>query len=95
MGTGIKEKAEEGLSFRELTEMLKENIIEEKEKKIKVIPKIVIEVAYEEIQVSPKYSSGFALRFPRLIRQKTDRKPEDCDNLDRIRKLFKQQRGKR
>jgi len=65
MGTGIKEKKEMGVSFGALTKMLKPLIIEGKIGKVKVKPKVVVEVAYEEIQKSPKYKSGFALRFPR------------------------------
>jgi len=95
LGTGIKEKGE-GVTFEELTKLLKQYIEKEKGNEITIKPKVVIEVAYEEIQKSPNYSSGFALRFPRLIRLRTsDKGPEDADDLNRIKRIYKMQKGKR
>jgi|GEM_PF-51862 len=92
IGTGIKEKTEEGLSFSELTQMLREHIIKEEGKSVMVDPSIVVEVAYEEIQKSPTYSSGYALRFPRLLRLRADRSPQEIDDLTRVEDLYKKQR---
>ncbi len=92
IGTGIKEKTEEGLSFSELTQMLHEHIIKEEGKSVMVDPSIVVEVAYEEIQKSPTYSSGYALRFPRLLRLRVDRAPQEIDDLTRVEDLYKKQR---
>ncbi len=96
MGTGIKEKKTSpgDITFEELTEQLKPHIISEKGKEVKIKPKIVVEVAYEEIQKSPNYTSGFALRFPRLLRIRFDKSPEDADDVERIEKLYHQQRGR-
>ena len=96
MGTGIKEKKTSpgDITFEELTEQLKPHIISEKGKEVKIKPKIVVEVAYEEIQKSPNYTSGFALRFPRLLRIRFDKSPEDTDDVERIEKLYHQQRGR-
>ncbi len=96
LGTGIKEKKEspEDITFADLTEMLKPLIIKEEGKRIWVRPKIVIEVAYEEIQKSPNYQSGFALRFPRFVRLREDKSPEEADTLERIKKLYDLQRRK-
>jgi len=94
MGTGIKEKGE-GVTFRELTKQLKRYIEEETGKSVKIKPKIVVEVAYEEIQKSPNYSSGYALRFPRLIKIRVDKSPKDADEVGRIEKLYRQQRGRK
>ncbi|MBU0530788.1 MAG: ATP-dependent DNA ligase [Candidatus Aenigmatarchaeota archaeon] len=94
LGTGIKEKGE-GTTFEELTEMLRPYIISESGSSLKISPKIIIEVAYEEIQKSPTYTSGYALRFPRLIRLRTaDKGPEDADDLTRLISLYKKQRGR-
>ena len=95
LGTGIKEKiTKEGdVTFAALTKMLKPYITEEKGNTVKIKPKIIIEVAYEEIQKSPTYDSGFALRFPRFIRLRPDKKY--ADDTTRIKKLYKQQKGKR
>ncbi len=94
LGTGIKEKSEEGITFKKLTERLKEHIVEEKGKHVKLKPDIVLEVAYEEIQKSPKYESGFALRFPRLVRLRDDRTPEDASSIEEIKMIYKSQRGR-
>jgi DNA ligase-1 len=97
MGTGIKEKkaGADDITFEELTKRLRPHIISEKGKEVKIKPKIVIEVAYEEIQRSPTYSSGFALRFPRLIRLRVDKAPADADDVSRIERLYRQQRGRK
>ena len=95
MGTGIKEKADQGLSFTELTKLLKPHIIKEDGNMIKVKPKLVVEVAYEEIQKSPNYNSGFALRFPRLVSMRHDKGLDDVDTTKRIKELYTQQRGGR
>ena len=88
--TGLKEK--EGLTFNELTVRLKELIITEKGKLIKVKPSIVLEVGYEEIQKSPTYSSGYALRFPRIKNIREDRSPDDITTLDEIEHLYFEQK---
>jgi len=97
LGTGVKEKKTnpDDVTFADLTKMLKPNIESEKGNEIKLKPKIVIEAAYEEIQKSPTYSSGYALRFPRLLRVRFDKGPEEADDLDRIEKIFKKQKGKK
>jgi DNA ligase-1 len=98
MGTGIKEKKgddETDVTFDELTKLLKPYVKSEKENVAMIKPKIVVEVAYEEIQKSPNYSSGYALRFPRLVRMRTEEKgPEDCDTLERVGYLYKMQKNK-
>jgi DNA ligase-1 len=93
VGTGIKEKSEEGVSFEELTNLLKPLVINQKGKVAKVKPKIVVEVAYEEIQKSPTYSSGYALRFPRVLRLRNmERSAEDVADLQYIEEYYLKQR---
>ncbi len=92
VATGLKEKPEEGLSFEELTNMLKPLIIEEKGRLVRVKPQVVVEVAYEEIQKSPEYNSGFALRFPRIIRLRPDKPIEEISDIKRIKELYEEQR---
>ena len=94
VGTGIKELEEEGVTFNQLTEMLKKNIKSEKGKSAAVKPTIVIEVHYEEIQKSTKYSSGYALRFPRFVRLREDRHVEDISDLSLVKDLYVGQRGR-
>lgn len=90
--TGLKEKREEGLSFAEMTDLLKPLIKNEEGKEVALKPKIVIEIAYEEIQKSPTYSSGFALRFPRIIQLRQDRKPEDISTLKMVESFYNKQK---
>jgi DNA ligase-1 len=94
IGTGIKEKSETGVTFEMLTSLLKPHITEEKASSVRIKPRVVVEVAYEEIQKSPNYSSGFALRFPRVISIREDRGPEGADSVERLERFFHQQKGK-
>lgn len=84
LGTGLKDS-----EFKKLTKRLKPLIIEERGRSVKVRPKIIIEVGYEEIQRSPHYESGFALRFPRLRRFREEKLEPDA--IQRVRELFKSQ----
>lgn len=95
VGTGIKEKEGQGLSFIELTKMLKPLITEETGRGVIVKPEVVVEVIYQEIQKSPTYSSGFALRFPRVTRLRPDRSVKDIAFLYELKKEYEMQQGKR
>jgi len=95
IGTGFKEKDEMGVSFDKMTKLLKPFIIGESGRSVKIKPGVIIEVKYEEIQRSPTYSSGYALRFPRFVRLREDKDLKDVDNLKRILKLSSAQRGRK
>ena len=82
--SGLKEKESEGLSFKELTEKLHSQIIEEKGRSVILKPKIVVTIIYQNIQRSPTYSSGFALRFPRIIRLRPDKGIKTSSTLSEI-----------
>lgn len=56
-----------------------------------VRPSIVAEVAYNEIQKSPIYKSGFALRFARISRFRDDKRPEDADTIQQLQHLYDKQ----
>jgi len=98
LGSGLLEKeGEEGtekITLDKLTKMLRPLITSQKGGAIAIKPKIVIEVAYEEIQKSPTYTSGFALRFPRLIRMRPDKGPDEADTKERLEALYAIQKGK-
>ncbi|MBN2368709.1 ATP-dependent DNA ligase [Candidatus Woesearchaeota archaeon] len=96
VSTGLKElDNEEGTTFREMTGLLKPLITEPRGKYVKVRPEIVIEVGYEEIQKSVNYSSGYALRFPRFLRLRTDEKTvDDINTLEDVERLYQKQRGR-
>ncbi len=82
--SGLKEKPEEGLSYPEMTEMLNELVNEKHGTSVQVRPEIVVSVKYQNIQKSPTYSSGFALRFPRIVRLRPDRGTADIATIAEI-----------
>jgi len=94
VGTGLKEKEEEGVTFNKLTELLQPLIIKDLGREVSVKPFIVIEVNYEEIQASPSYSSGYALRFPRFTKLREDRSAEEISTVEDVKKLYDEQRGR-
>ncbi|AFK19331.1 ATP-dependent DNA ligase [Haloferax mediterranei ATCC 33500] len=75
----------------ELTELLEPEIERESGKEVDIRPSVVFEVGYEEIQASPTYSSGYALRFPRFISVREDKTAETADSLERIERLAESQ----
>jgi DNA ligase-1 len=52
-----------------------------------VEPKLVAEIAFNEIQVSPRYASGLALRFARVKRYRTDKSADDSDTFETVQRL--------
>jgi DNA ligase-1 len=53
-----------------------------------VKPELVFEIAFEGIAKSSRHKSGVALRFPRILRWRRDKKIEDADNIESLRKLI-------
>lgn len=86
VATGFTEE-----DLEEMTELFKPLIVSQEGKKVKFIPKYVFEVAYQEIQKSPKYESGYALRFPRFIRLRDDKDVNEADTIERVENLYKMQ----
>jgi DNA ligase-1 len=87
-------KTFKGLTDAEIVEMtrqLKELTVEDEHRRTAVIPKIVVEVTYNEIQRSPKYKSGMALRFARITRLRPDKTPEEADTIQRVREIYEKQ----
>ncbi|MCK4306582.1 MAG: ATP-dependent DNA ligase, partial [Candidatus Eisenbacteria sp.] len=82
-------------NLQTLTDMLKPLITREHVNRVEIKPKLVVEVGYEEIQKSPTYESGFALRFPRVVNIREDKGPEDATTTEQIAKLFGSQRHKK
>ena len=78
----------------ELTETFKDLILVQKGMEVELKPAVIFEVAYEEIQKSTNYSSGFALRFPRLVAVRDDKSVEDADTLERVISIYRLQRGR-
>ncbi len=77
--------------FEEITQRLLKLKIGEKGRTVYVKPEIVVEVSFDEIQKSPKYESGYALRFARIIKIRYDKSPEEADTLNTVRELYEKQ----
>jgi len=75
----------------EMTRQLKESVIAEEGHRVIVIPKIVVEVAYNEVQFSPKYRSQMALRFARISRIRDDKTPQEADTINRVKEIYEKQ----
>jgi DNA ligase-1 len=91
-------KTFKGLTDAEIIEMtrrLKELTVREEGNRVVVLPKIVVEVAYNEIQQSSKYKSEMALRFARISRIRDDKNPEDADTMEKVREIFERQFAKK
>ncbi len=80
--------------LEELTEMFKQIIVLHEGKRVEFQPKYIFEVAYQEIQKSPKYESGYALRFPRFIRLRDDKDLSEADTIGRVEELYQKQSKK-
>jgi DNA ligase-1 len=87
-------KTFKGLTDQEIIEMtrhLKELTVQEERRRVTVTPRIVVEVAYNEIQESPKYKCGMALRFARITQIRDDKNPEEADTIQKIRQIYEKQ----
>jgi DNA ligase-1 len=87
-------KTFKGLTDREIegmTNRLKEMAVEDRGYMVVVPPRIVVEVAYNEIQKSPKYKCGMALRFARITKIRHDKSPEEADTIQRVRQIYEKQ----
>ena len=86
VATGITDE-----ELAELTELLEPHVLGEDGADVDIDPAVVFEVGYEEIQASPTYGAGYALRFPRFLGVRADKDPTDADSLERVERLADQQ----
>jgi len=87
-------KAYSGLTNVEIAEMTQwflEHTIEDQGFRRVVEPKIVLEVAFNNMMQSDRHESGYALRFPRILRLRPDKSAEDADTMDRVRGIYSKQ----
>ncbi len=83
-------KAYSGLTDAEIAEMTQwflDHTLEDQGFRLVVEPKIVLEVAFNNLMKSDRHESGYALRFPRIVRLRPDKSPEDADTIERVREL--------
>jgi DNA ligase-1 len=86
VATGITDE-----ELARLTALLEPHVVSEEGTAVTFSPEIVFEVGYEEIQQSPSYESGFALRFPRYLGVREDLGVEDADSVERVARLAEEQ----
>ena len=77
--------------FRWMTDHLQNIREKESEYTVYVKPELVVEVAFNEIQRSPHYKSGYALRFARITRIRTDKAANEADTLENVSRLYEKQ----
>jgi DNA ligase-1 len=89
-------KAYSGLTDAEIAEMTKwflEHTVEDQGFRLIVEPKIGLEVAFNNMMRSERHNSGFALRFPRIVRIRHDKLPEEADTIERVREIYEGQKN--
>ncbi len=82
VATGITDER-----LAELTDLLEPHVTREDGQTVEFRPEVVFEVGYEEIQSSPTYGAGYALRFPRFVEVREDKDPADADTVERVERL--------
>jgi DNA ligase-1 len=89
-------KAYSGLTDEEIltmTQWFLEHTLESNRSQLIVEPKIVIEVAFNNVMQGDRHESGYSLRFPRILRLRPDKPVEEIDTLERVAELFHSQQG--
>jgi DNA ligase-1 len=61
---------------------------------VHVRPELVVEIAFNDIQASPTYPGGLALRFARVKRYRPDKRPEQADTIETVRAIHQRQVGR-
>jgi DNA ligase 1 len=87
-------KAYSGLTDAEIAEMTQwflDHTLEDQGFRRVVEPKIVLEVAFNNMMQSDRHESGYALRFPRIVRLRPDKSAEEADTIERARGIFESQ----
>jgi DNA ligase-1 len=84
-------KAYSGLTDVEIAEMTQwflEHTVDDQGFRREVEPKIVLEVAFNNVMKSDRHASGYALRFPRIVRLRPDKLPDEADTIDRVKEIY-------
>jgi DNA ligase-1 len=55
---------------------------------VHVRPELVVEIAFSDLQASPRYPGGLALRLARVKRYRDDKKPEEADTMESVRTIY-------
>ena len=57
---------------------------------VQVRPELVVEIAFNDVQESPQYPAGMALRFARVKGYRPDKRPEEADSIDTVRRIYQE-----
>jgi DNA ligase-1 len=90
LGKTFKGLTDEMLRWQ--TEKLMSLAVEKSEWVVRVRPELVVEIAFSDLQESPRYPAGLALRFARVKRYRTDKPAAEADTLQTVREIFRRQR---
>jgi DNA ligase-1 len=90
LGKTFKGMTDEMLRWQ--TERLRALAVEESDWVVKVRPELVVEIAFDGVQTSPRYPGGVALRFARVLRYREDKSPEEADTIDAVRAIHRGER---
>lgn len=88
VATGITDEV-----LADLYDLFKDRVIARSGKEVTFEPGVVFEVGYSEIQTSPNYESGYALRFPRFVRVRDDKSLDEVETLDSLAERYARQKG--
>jgi DNA ligase-1 len=91
LGKTFKGMTDETLSWQ--TERLQEIATESGDGVVWVRPELVVEIAFNDLQRSPHYPGGLALRFARLKSYRVDKRPEEADTIERVREIYRRRTG--
>jgi ATP-dependent DNA ligase len=81
------------LEIAEMTEFFKQHTVQDFGRFRRVEPTVVIEVAFNGIQKSGRHASGYALRFPRIVRIRTDKRVGEIDTIETVEKIYRMHVG--
>ena len=74
--------------LRRQTEQLGSRVVKDDGWTVHVRPELVVEIAFDGIQTSPRYPAGMALRFARVVRYRDDKRPEEADTVETVRRIY-------
>ena len=88
-------KAYSGLTDVEIAEMTTwflKHTVDDQGMRLIVDPQVILEVAFNNMMRSTRHESGYALRFPRILRIRNDKRPEDADTIETAARIFERQK---
>ncbi len=82
------------LEILDMTELLKRLTVQDFGYRRTVKAQVILEVAFDAIQKSSLHDSGYALRFPRIKRIRTDKSVNDIDTIEKVQEIYESQKAK-